>query len=353
MTALQRVYAVLAVLALGGMGLALPRQGTVAPPASSAAPRPELPVIALGQGDAQAVSRIDLTRPDDDEPSQIHTITLEKVGSEWEVTSPLRTRASVSKVDALIGNLENLTPTEVVDAGSGSYDSYDLTEAKALHVVAWKASHRVSDLYFGKSDRRGQIARVAGRDGVLAIANQGPKAYSGFLFTRDLRGWREPSIFQFKPEDVRGVTITNKNGWFSFSRGAGHWVGTFTRRGRDGGLGTPEESWPGFDESKVEDLLRMYKSLSADDFGEEKDRADAGLDQAEETGGVIDIQFDGDRRDAVLRVGRLTGSTTRWAIKDSRWALKVGGDGTLYALSPYTAGWALADATRFERATRP
>jgi len=206
----------------------------------------------------------------------------------------------------------------------------------------------VSDLYFGKSDRRGQIARVAGRDGVLAIANGGPNAYSGFLFTRDLRGWREPSIFQFNAEDVRRVGITNRNGSFSFSRTGGHWVGAFTRRARDGGLGTPEESWPGFDETKVDDMLRMYKSLSADDFGEERDRADAGLNQAEETGGVVEIQLDGDGGDRVLRVGRLTRSTTRWAIKDSRWAVKVGGDGTLYALSPYTAGWALADATRFE-----
>jgi len=51
-----------------------------------------------------------------------------------------------------------------------------------------------------------------------------------------------------------------------------------------------------------------------------------------------------------LRVGKLAKRTTRWAIKDSRWAIEEGGDGTLYVLSPWTAGWATADATRFEQA---
>ena len=104
------------------------------------------------------------------------------------------------------------------------------------------------------------------------------------------------------------------------------------------------------DDEKVDDLLRVYQSLGADDFGTEKDRAGSGVDDAEKTGGVVRVTLAGDRGDRALRVGKLTKSTTRWALAGSRWAIEVGGDGTLYALSPWTAGWAAADAGRFERA---
>ena len=77
-------------------------------------------------------------------------------------------------------------------------------------------------------------------------------------------------------------------------------------------------------------------------------RADAGLDDAERTGGVIRIKLKSVDAPLTLRVGKLSTNKTRWAIKDSRWAIKEGGDGTLYALAPWPAAWATADAHKFE-----
>ncbi len=345
----QKIYVALALLALVGFALYFSQESEQRRVTVESS-LPELPRIALSKGDAEKITKLELTMPDGDDKSRSHTISLEKQRDGWEVTSPEKTVASASKVQALIDNLENLKLKDSVDRGTAFYDRFDVAGTKALHVVAWKkGEEKVSDLYFGKSGSRGQFVRVAGVDGVFAMANSRTEGFAGFLYTRDLRGWRETSILKFDAGDVVGVEIANKSGLFSFSRNGDAWSGSFARRGSNGKLDAPDSTWRSFDDSKVADLIRDYKSLSADDFGEVQDRAGSGVDTAEETGGVVHIRFkDGGER--TIKVGRLSNRTTRWAIKDSRWAIQEGGDGTLYVLSPWTAGWATADAKRFEAA---
>src|SRR3978361_2405781 len=102
-------------------------------------------------------------------------ITLERQGTDWALTAPLRTKASASKVAALIDNLTNLHLWTLVDARAGFYDQYGLAEAQAQHIVAWSGSKKVSELYCGKSSAQGQLARVPGHDGVFAVVNWGPQ----------------------------------------------------------------------------------------------------------------------------------------------------------------------------------
>jgi hypothetical protein len=366
MKAAYGIYAGLAVLALGGGWLYLSRldkQNRAAAHAGAATPE-TLPPIALAPGDAERLTKLELARPDDDHKSKIQTVTLEKHGLDWEMTAPLKTKASTSKVAALIDNLENLHLWKIVDTGTARYEAYDLTEGKALHVVAWKGPDKVTDLFCGKSSPQGQLTRIAGKDGVFALVNWGPQGYAGFLYTRDVRSWRETSILKFNEDDAIRIEITNPNGRFLFSRGADGWTGSFSKRhqngngdsGSNGGSGDkndqgdqPGPAWRGFDPSRIKDLLRAYEALDADDFGDEDDRTHTGVDRAERTGGVIRIQLKNAAADLVMRIGAPTLSNSRWAIKDSRWAVKDGGDGTLYALSPWTAGWATAPAGQFEK----
>jgi hypothetical protein len=59
----------------------------------------------------------------------------------------------------------------------------------------------------------------------------------------------------------------------------------------------------------------------------------------------------GGASDRTIRVGKLsTNVGLLRAIKNSRWAIDDGGDGALFALAPWTADWATADADRFESA---
>jgi len=320
-----------------------------------------LPEIALPRSDAGGLTRIELTRPNDDGQPGMQTITLRKQGPAWEMTSPLTTRASLSKVSALIDNLQNLHLWTMLDGGTGLYDQYDLGDSKALHIVAWKGPDRgqdkVIDLFCGKSGPQGQLVRLGGRDGTFALVNWGPQGYAGFLYARDVRSWRETSILKFDEDDAVRIEIINPNGFFSFSKNDGEWKGSFTRRGKSGNrlapaptsTSTSASTWRGFDPSRVRALLAAYRSLDADDFAQPEDRPRSGVDDAERTGGVIRIKLRNGAADLVVRIGKLTMSTSRWAIDKSRFAITDGGDGTLYALSPWTAGWATGPASQFEK----
>ncbi|HVV51614.1 MAG TPA: DUF4340 domain-containing protein, partial [Polyangia bacterium] len=244
--------------------------------------------------------------------------------------------------DEAIGNLTTLHLWKELDPGTSHYAQYDLTEAKALHIVAWRGPDKLVDLYCGKGSLQGQLVRLPDRDGMFALVNWGPQGYQGFLFTGDVRSWRETAIFKFDPDAAVAIEIRNPQGRLLFTKEAGRWRGA--RSGPRGGAPAPLAR---LDAAKITQLLRDYQSLAADDFGPRSARAGSGVDDAERTGGVIRIGLAGGA-DLTLRVGKPAHDESRFAIKDSRWAVKDGGDGTLYALSPYTAGWALADARRFE-----
>jgi hypothetical protein len=258
-------------------------------------------------------------------------------------------RASRSKVAALVENLEGLAVREAVDLGADAASAARVTASQAVHVVAWADAAKVVDLFFGASDAHGQLVRVAGVQGVFAVPTTGLRGYQSALYTRPLRSWRDTAIFSFDDDDVVEVSVSNPHGRFDFVKGAGGWSASRTERRRDGRLGAPI-AWAGFDPARVEDLLRAYRSLGADDFGDDAQRAGAGVgDDAEQTGGIVRIRL-GHGGERVLRVGAPTAAAAAkdGAFAGSRWAVDEGGDGSLYAVAPWTADWAVAPATRFE-----
>ena len=344
-------------LAAGGFGLIRRQQrATTAVPIRPATPA--LPAVALDPADAGRLTKIALTRPADqdddgagDHPDAAHTgsleITMERRGSGWQLTTPIVGEASGAKVNEAIQNLRTLHLWKRLDAGTSYYDQYDLTADKALHIVAWRGADKVVDLFCGKGSTDGQLVRLPDRDGMYALVNWGPQGYSGFLFTRALRDWRETSIFNFAPERVVGIEIRNPTGELTFAKIDGRWLAMRRKPNPDGHLGRAKP-WFGFDAAKLEVLLRDYRTLAAEDFGDRVSRTDAGVDDAERTGGVIRLTLEGGNV-LTLRVGKpAKNGTTRWAMKDSRWAIKEGGDGTLYAVAPWPAAWATADAHKFE-----
>lgn len=324
------------------------------PPPSAA-----LPELALSPQQASALVRIELTRPDDDDPTRRSAIVLERSGGVWRVSAPLRARASADKVAALLANLQHLRLSKRVDSGTDFYERFDLTEVKALHVLASTAANQtVVDLLAGKSSEQGQLVRLPGVRGVFALVNEGPDAYRGFLYTRDLRSWRDPALLSFEEQEVEAVEITNPHGRFEFRRpdvGAVQgWMAAFAPRRSDGQLGPARSTWTGFDASRVDEMLQAYHALAADDFGVPADRTDAGLDDAERTGGVVRLHLRNGARPLVLRVGAPAPQRSRFAVTGGRWASIDVADPTddgdaPSVLSPWTARWATADASLFER----
>ena len=334
----HKIYAALAILAIlaGGLYLIATQNNKEKAKHTVTAASADLPSVSLPKDDADKLTKIEVTTIDKDDKSKKLPVTLEKKGDAWEVTSPVEAKANTANVKSLIDNLKDIKTKEVIDPNRSSYDQYDVSDDKAVHVVAWKGADKVDDLYFGKSGTRGQMVRVAGRDGVF-IAEK----YSGYLYTRELKRWRDGSILNFDDANAIQVDVTNKNGRFSFSKNGDKWSASLEKRDKDGKLGKPEKEWKKFDESKVKDLLRAFKVLNADDFGEAKDLAASGVDKAEENGGVVHIKLKDNAGDLVLKVGKMAKGTTRWAVK--------GGSDILYAITPWSSDWAIAEPSKFEK----
>jgi hypothetical protein len=343
--------AIFLVAAGAGAGLyrvsAPRRQGALTPRPAAA---DELPALAVSHEDAAVIARIQLRQASGGDGGAGETVVLERIGGEWELTAPIRARASIEKVGELLRNLQTLHAWKMVDRTAQNDELYGLTDAKALHIAAWTPTKQVVDLSCGKSSVLGQLARTGSNEGTFALVNWGEAGYAGFLYARDPRSWRETSLFRFDARAAAHLEIANRHGVLVLDRHGDRWAGTAARRS-GGRLGAPR-AWDDVDGAKVGEMLGAYGSLAADDFGDDADKAAAGIDDAEQTGGVVRIRLRGAAAELVLRVGNPSNRNTRWAIKNSRWAMKAAGDadGTLYSLSPWTARWALADVDAFKSA---
>jgi len=334
----QKIYAALAVLALGAGGLYWTSQSKKEQVAkhSVTAASADLPSVSVPKDDEDKITKIELSTVDKDDKTKKTKVVLEKKGEDWDVTAPLQAKGSSANVKSLLDNLKDLKVKEIIDHTTGSYDQYELSDDKAVHVVAYKGADKAVDLYFGKSGSRGQMMRVGGKDGVF-IADK----YSSYLYTRDLKGWRDGTILKFEDANAIQVDVTNKNDQYSFSKNGDKWSASLVKRDKDGKWGKPEKEWKKFDEAKVKDLLRAFKTLNAEDYGEAKDKADSGLDKPEENGGVIHIKLKDNAGDLTVKVGKVSKGTSHWAMKD--------GSDILYAVSSWASDWATAEPTKFEK----
>lgn len=335
----HKIYASLVVLLLLAGGLYQTNKSKKeesARHASAATAAADLPAVSLPKDDGDKITKLELTSVDKDDKTKQNKVVVEKKGDAWELTTPLSAKASESNVKSLIDNLKDLKVKEQIDRSAASYDQYELSDAKAVHVIAYKGADKAVDLYFGKSGSRGQMMRVAGKDGVF-IADK----YSSYLYTRDTKGWRDATILKFEDANAVQVEVTNKNGLFSFSKNGDKWSASVTKREKDGKLGKPEKEWKKFDDGKVKDLLRAYKGLMAEDYGTDKDKESAGVDKPEENGGVVHIKLKDNAGDVVVKVGKTSKGTSRWAVHE--------GDPVLFAISSWAADWATGDTAKFEK----
>jgi hypothetical protein len=326
-----RIYAALAVLALLGGVLWLTTQNKKkeVESRSATAASADYPSIGVPKDDTDKLTKIEIKNADKSD------VVLEKKGDAWEVVKPVSAKANAANVRSVLDNLKELKVKEVIDRGTASYDKYDLGDGKGVHVVAYKGADKALDMVFGKSGSRGQMARITGKDGVWVVGG-----YSAYLYTREVKNWRETSILKFEDANVVSAEIDNKNGKFSFSKNDDKWSGTFTAK-KDGKLAEGAAGkWEKLEESKIKDFLRAYKGLNAEDFADEK--ADTGLDKAATEGGVVKIKLKDNAGEHIIKVGKTAKGSSRYAIKE-------GGDGVVFVISSWSADWAVAEKKKFEK----
>ena len=289
--------------------------------------------VTAGGGGGGAVPEFKLAGEDVDKITKLviksadkPEVTLEKDGDKWKVTQPVAYAANQQNVKSLLDNLKELKGKDVIDKGTATYADYGVDDAKATHVVAYKGGDKPVDLYFGKAGGRGQMVRKAGTDGVYAVAG-----YSSYLYARDVKAWRDTAILKFDDAAATRVDVKNENGEFTFVKEGEAWTG----KAKTGDKTAPIER---FDEAKVKDMLRAYKGLAADDFGDGKSDADTGLDKP--AANVTITLKEGDP--VKLAVGKVASGESRYLRRE--------GDKQAYVISSWSAGWATAKADKFQKA---
>lgn len=344
MDSAKKLYIAIAVLAALGVGLFIQnkKEKQEAKSYSYEAKVADLPKLEVSEDTKKAIDRIELVVPKDDkkkgddessegseaEDKKPDSFVLVKKGEEdWALESPVAYKANASNVQSLLDNLEKLKVVEAISTSTDNYDRWGVTPEKALHVVAKKGADVVVDLYFGEDGSRGQMVRIAGKDGVYAV-----KGYSKFQYARDLKGWREKTIFKFDDANAESVVVSNENGEFTFTKKDGKWTGT--HKPANGKAAVVIER---FKESKVDDLLRAYKGLSATDFGDDKQPDAVRLHQPV---AKVTIKLADNAGTFELLVGDNAEGNTRY--------VKTPDNAQIFTISSWAADWSTANLDKFQ-----
>ncbi len=305
---------------------------------------------AIGQPTESAMDAPSIAAPDDIDKISITNgdkgeLVLEKVSApgrdpsdggvsdKWVLSKPVKADANQQSVKDLVANLKDLKVTSQVDIHLDDSVKKDkqLDAAHGLHVVAWKGDAKKADDLFGKNGPVGELV-IAGEKPDLVWAAKG---YSSYLYAKEAKDFRDKEIFKFEDANAAQVSIVNTHGSFAFSKGdakgdakGDKWTGTLG--------GKPIER---FDTEKVKDLLRTYKSLNADDFGDGKSLADTGLDKP---AAHLTIHLKDDPKTYDLLLGNVSAGTNHW--------VKRADDEAIYQITNYAAEWITSDAAKYQTA---
>jgi hypothetical protein len=265
------------------------------------------------------IDKITITNADKGE------IVLEKKGDNWMLSKPLEALANQANVKSLIDNMKDLKAKEVIIAAPNDelLKDYQFDAAHAVKVVAFKGGEKKLDASFGKSGARGQMAQIDGKKEIFSVGG-----YSSYLYARDLKAWRNTEVFKFDDTAVSNFTIENAKASMSFTKGEGDkWAAT--------NKGQPIAR---LNEEKIKDVLRTFKMLNAEDFGDGKAADATGLDAPE---GTVTINLKDNAGKYVLKVGKTSTGTSRFAQKE--------GSDTIFVIGGYSTDWAVAEPAKFQK----
>ncbi len=329
-TADKKLYAAIGVLSVLGVALFVTNKKQKEEEATYtlSGQEAQLPKIAVSDDDVKKIDKITLSKAAGEDGGAATEIELVKKGDDWEVSKPVEAKANQANVKSLLDNLKTLKVSELIDPAKTGYEKFKVSDTEGLHAVFMKGTDTALDLRFGENGGRGQMTRVTGKDGVYAV-----KGYSSYLYDRDMKGWRDTVIFKFEESAVAAAVVTNEHGTFDFKKDGDKWSAKF----KDAKTGATKDLEK-FDEGKVKDMIRAYKTLNADGFAEKgKTDADLGLDKPTAT---VELTLsDGAKRE--IKVGATAEGTSRW--------VRASGVSDLVSISSWAADWALAEPTKFQK----
>jgi hypothetical protein len=243
--------------------------------------------------------------------------------TKWELAKPVKAEVNQQTAKDLVNNLTDLKVDAKINLilDDAVRKDKQLDTAHAVHVVAWKGGDKKIDEFFGKSGSAGQLVVVADKPEAVWAA----KGYSAFLYSKEAKDFRNKEIVHFDDASATQATITNTHGAFSFTKSGDKWAATFDRK-----------PLARLDEEKIKDMLRAYKVLSADDFGDGKSLEETGLDKPDAR---LSITLKDDKTVEVL-VGKASTGANRWA--------KRADSDLIYQIPGFAADWVTSDVSKYQ-----
>jgi hypothetical protein len=293
----------------------------------------------LGSSQAAAASSADfpaVTAPDDVDKISIKNgtkdeVVLEKKDDKWRLSKPIDAIANQANAKEIVSNLGTLKVKEevVMTLDDDVKKAKKLDADQGIHVVAYKGGDKKLDITFGSSGSAGQLAIVDTKPGkVWAVSG-----FSSWMYSKDAKEFRDKQFLSFDDQNVVSVTLENKNGPFSFTKGEKGWAGT------DKGVAIDH-----FNEQKVKDLLKDMKAGNAEDFADGKSGAETGLDSPEAT---LTVSLKDNAGTYKLMLGNAATNGTSHFAKTSGMGDK---DATVYIVYKAAADWLESDKTKFQLA---
>jgi hypothetical protein len=290
-------------------------------------PVAENEVPTLPEIDRDAITQIEIRRPEDDAP-----IRLVRDGSNWRLAAPIEAAAARTAIDTALDKLADLEVIRVAARQASNHERLEVDAEHGVRVTARAGEQTVIDFWIGAFRGGNTLIRLEGQNDVLAV-----RGSIKFAFNKAVRDWRDRAILDIEANDVREATFTSTNGTFRFRKNGESWEQV---------LDAPAEGQPApagierFSGSRVGTSIGGLARLRASDFAApDVTRESAGL--GEGAGRVVFVSGEGESAQTVtLLVGNEVQDGNRYVMRE--------GDATIYVVSRFMAERMMPNTAAFQ-----
>ena len=173
-------------------------------------------------------------------------ILLENIGGKWTITAPARYLADPASVTRLIGGLSRFKIGSLISSNPEKQHLFQV-DTGGTHIIVTERSGKATTLVIGKmgpSFSEVYFRVPASKDVYLG------EGIDSWSVNKDLKEWRDKTIFSQPAEAIRSLTLTVKGKEYDFHKDSTSWKS---------GDRTVETS-------EINPLLTTLANLRADDF---------------------------------------------------------------------------------------
>jgi hypothetical protein len=146
--------------------------------------------------DTVSVTRIQVLKP-------VETVTFEKSGQQWAITSPVSYRANQDLVNMMLKSFVGLAVESSISENPEKHALFQV-DSTATQIAFYAGQKELASLVVGKTspDRSHTYVRQTGDDAVYLVKGM----LSGQL-NKNVDGWRDKTIFKAEKTDITQITM--------------------------------------------------------------------------------------------------------------------------------------------------